>query len=742
MGGSSKTATVGYRYYMGLHMGLCMGPIDALKEIRIGDRTAWAGSQTTSGQAIIAKADLFGGEEREGGISGVVDVMMGDASQTANDYLTAKQGPAQPAYRGIFGLVFRGGLIAANNPYVKKWSAKAARVLQGWQNGGAAWYPAKAAITLPGGDVAMNAAHIVYECITNAEWGMGYASAQVDDANFRAAADTFHAEGLGLCLMWNRQSTIEAFIQSVVDHVGAVVGQDPRTGLFVLNAIRGGYDVGALPLFDPSNVIALDSYQRAAIVEAVNEVTATYVDVVTGKTSGVTVQNLANITSQGGVVAQPKSYPGLPTAELATRAAMRDLRAMSTPIARVRMRCNRQAYGLLPGALIRLNWPKLGITGLVLRVLAVNTGTLTAGEITIEASEDVYGMPSTTYVAQQPSGWQDPNTEPAPVANRLVEEAPYFELVRQLSTADLQALADDAGFLSIIGSRPSGDSLNFRMLARNGGGGAFVEAGFGEFAPTATIAAGLSATATTATLANMVDVDLVEVGTFAVLGGVEVVRVDAVNPTTGAITLGRGVLDSVARVHAGGARIYFAQDYVNTDSVERVDGDLVQVRMLPRTGRGELAEGLAPIDGVTFDQRHARPYPPGRLRINATAYPVEIVDAPLVVTWAHRNRLQQNLEGDETGNIGPEPGTTYTLQLWNHATGVLIVAFEGIGGASQALPALTGAYTLRVELWSVRGGLASRQKHAHAFSYINITRITTEAGDRVTTEAGDTITTE
>ncbi len=41
MGGSSKSQTVGYRYRMGLHLALCQGPVDAVQEIQMGDRTAW-----------------------------------------------------------------------------------------------------------------------------------------------------------------------------------------------------------------------------------------------------------------------------------------------------------------------------------------------------------------------------------------------------------------------------------------------------------------------------------------------------------------------------------------------------------------------------------------------------------------------------------------------------------------------------------------------------------------------------
>ena len=38
MGGKKKKVTIGYKYFMGLHMGICRGPIDALRQIRVGDK--------------------------------------------------------------------------------------------------------------------------------------------------------------------------------------------------------------------------------------------------------------------------------------------------------------------------------------------------------------------------------------------------------------------------------------------------------------------------------------------------------------------------------------------------------------------------------------------------------------------------------------------------------------------------------------------------------------------------------
>lgn len=145
MGGKSKAQTTGYKYYMGLLMGWCHGPVDAILEIRGGDRTAWTGSQEASGAISIDAPKLFGGDEREGGIVGTLDVCMGESTQGVNSYLTAKIGAGRPAYRGLLTTVFRGGQITSNNPYIKPWAMRVRRILQGWK-GGSAWYSAKAQI--------------------------------------------------------------------------------------------------------------------------------------------------------------------------------------------------------------------------------------------------------------------------------------------------------------------------------------------------------------------------------------------------------------------------------------------------------------------------------------------------------------------------------------------------------------------------------------------------------------------
>ena len=100
-GGSKgkRSYTVGYWYGLGAHLALCHGPVDAVTEIRVGERVAWSGNVTASTTITIDSPTLCGGEEREAGVQGAVDILMGEASQGKNAYLQGVLGSAIPAFR-------------------------------------------------------------------------------------------------------------------------------------------------------------------------------------------------------------------------------------------------------------------------------------------------------------------------------------------------------------------------------------------------------------------------------------------------------------------------------------------------------------------------------------------------------------------------------------------------------------------------------------------------------------------
>ncbi len=82
---NSAAQVVGFKYFLSMFMGVCRGPVNAVIAIRVGDRLAWSGSHATTGRVAIAKPDLFGGDDKEGGIDGSLDVLFGNETQVLAD---------------------------------------------------------------------------------------------------------------------------------------------------------------------------------------------------------------------------------------------------------------------------------------------------------------------------------------------------------------------------------------------------------------------------------------------------------------------------------------------------------------------------------------------------------------------------------------------------------------------------------------------------------------------------------
>lgn len=144
-GGKSSSQTIGYKYLLGMHLGFTGWVCDRITEWQFDNRSAWTGS-LASGRATIIADDLYGGEKREGGVSGNFDFLPGDPEQAENDYLAAQLGALNvSAYRGITSVVFR-QMYLGNNPYLKPMQARLQRIYKTGQHGEDQWYPETAGI--------------------------------------------------------------------------------------------------------------------------------------------------------------------------------------------------------------------------------------------------------------------------------------------------------------------------------------------------------------------------------------------------------------------------------------------------------------------------------------------------------------------------------------------------------------------------------------------------------------------
>lgn len=168
MGGSSKSATIGYKFYAAIHMILCHGPIDSIKKILIDDNNTLIEGEYTAGDHDVNQENLFGGTSSQGGISGTLTIMDGASDQSVNATLKKYQGESDnasyvPGYRGVAGLFLHGfsslngfysavggkaGMYLGMNPYLKTWKTLTQRIYS-TTTGEEQWYKAKALIFAP-----------------------------------------------------------------------------------------------------------------------------------------------------------------------------------------------------------------------------------------------------------------------------------------------------------------------------------------------------------------------------------------------------------------------------------------------------------------------------------------------------------------------------------------------------------------------------------------------------------------
>ncbi len=684
--GKSKKVTVGYKYYMGLQLVLGYR-VDRVRGFIVDSRGAWSGS-ASSGTITVDAPELFGGESREGGVSGKVHILDGNSSQAKHPYLVSQLGSVIPAYRGVFSLLLEHFYIG-NNPYIKSmtWEVQRTDTLT---DGTTQWNLSKADIN----DGDLNAAHIIRECLTSSDWGMDYPTTIIDDTAFTAAASTLYDEGFGLTMLWNQPETIEQFVQRVLDHINGVLREDPTTGDIGLALIREDYTPANLPLFDESNVISLESFERRAWGETINEITVTYHDRDSDKDVPVTVQDIGNIQIQGSIINQSRSYAGISNSSLAMRVAMRDLRAASAPLSKIEIKVNREGWALRQADVFRFTWVEQGLAEVVYRILSVSDGNITDGKITIIAVEDVWGLPTNTYTSPQTNGWVVPNNQPAAAPYERVMEASYWEVQRGVSQADIAQLGPDFGFVLAQAVQPSGDAYHYKMWARNGAAD-YEEKATGPFCPTAELDGALGyaddgLTDAVISIKNQIEVDEVEENTFAYVDD-EIFAIKSTDVDALTITVDRGVLDSVPATHLDGARIWFAEDSQAFDTTERVDAEDVDVKLLPATGLGTLPIGSAATLNLILDNRYQRPYPPGNVQMNGEAYPA-ILTGLLTVSWSHRDRtLQTAYLNDQTEtDIGPEAGTTYNLRIYDEID-TLVVDETGLAATNYTFQEVSTA---------------------------------------------------
>lgn len=777
--------TVGYRYYMGVHMITCL-PVEQVREIWVGEKKVWGvgmyevlgavkNAAISSGELVTAVEEnktifiwqekAFGGEKQEGGISGYVDLEFGRDDQPRNTYLSGgvsivavyftglgnpsgiltetfyasafyhdgrqvftdldqiyatwwdadagyyritafanvgntnmantyaygtdfndsfwslggagslitvvasavEEGVSNfggiasdeeliPAYRGLMGFVLR-RVYLGTSPYPKPWSFVVRRTAKDVK-GDAIWYSAKADIS---GD--MNPAHIIYEILTSKDFGLGVSTVRVDDTSFQSAADTLYTEGFGLSFKFDNPDKASEFIDDILEYIDGFLRINHNTGKFELVLARDDYTVGSLDTVDDSLISEMVEFSRSTINGSVNQISLDYTSEDTWDVATVTVHDPAKVAIQGSLVSNTLSMPGIHKSALAHKVATRELRKRSNPLFGCVIEGSPELRSYNIGDVFKISWPALGITGAVVRVVGIDTGSSETSKVRITLTEDIYGTADAVY-GTPTGGWELPDYDPSEVDEYMLIELPYWHYARDVVGRE-QAAASSAttGMVQAACIKPDGPTFRYDLMTKISTLSDYTKqvdnapfCGYGYLDEAMD-----NADDQVEVLCRFGGGLDNEIGKYVVIDDEYLLIVD-MDQETRKVTFERGLLDTVPAAHAKNALIVAAETNGALDPNEYETGVTIDCKFRTETTGDIIDMDTISSHGITMDNRIIRPYPPGK---------VEFYKATdLTLSWAHRDRTLQTdyMVLQSASDIGPEAGTTYTVNLYKGAS--------------------------------------------------------------------------
>ena len=389
--------TIGYKYYLGVHFGLCHGNVDALKQLWVDGRCLWPTKDDTDAfeadgtlEFTMSEYKLWGGSKKGGGLIFHTDVLLGDSSQGVSTYLRQFQdGDDTPRYRGITAVLFKRAYwgVQPQLPIVE-FVAKRTNIRH---DETAVWYSAKAVVD---SNDNYNVVHVMYECLTSMIFGRGISVDNIDDANWRVAADTVYSEGFGISYRYiPGQSSIAEFISKLEQIIDGFVYWDHSDSQYKIKLVRDDYDPDALTTYDEDD-FSIDTFSRITYFQAPSETAVMYTDVKSVKKTPAKDDDKALMEIQGlSPVSQTFEFPMLTDRTMALKVASREQDQVSRMPASAVLRCKRTMYAETRAGVFKITHPRLtaaGINSMTVRVVSKNLGTLTNGYILMNVVEEIF----------------------------------------------------------------------------------------------------------------------------------------------------------------------------------------------------------------------------------------------------------------------------------------------------------------------------------------------------------------
>lgn len=566
----------------------------------------------------------------------------------------------------------------------------------------------------------INPIHKIREILTD-DTAMNKPEADINEANFIAAADRIYSEGLGISWAITEKACKDA-LDEICEHIEAGVRVNRQTGQYEVILFRDDwYDLNTAQSFDESNIKAMQ-LNVANSDEIINTLNVTYYDRDNIKKSAFNVAEIGLIHTVGNEQAETIDFPYFMNRRNAEIVANWKLKQLSTPAwSGAFTTGSYEARKLNRYDVVKLSWASKGLVNLPVRITKISLGDGLDNTVTIDFVEVVpYSAMTTTTINVDPPVAP---VELAPKPNTSIAfEMPYLEAVQNFGQYDVdQRLAanPDISYLMVATKRPQDNSLNALLYTDSGAGYEKVNAV--DYCATADLDQAISYLDSSFAVKNAIALDQVVAGSVVLIDS-EIMVFQSYDTATKIMTVKRGALDTVPQLHAQNAVFYFYDNFASFDQTQYVQSEVINAKVLTTTPSGVQDIATATALPLTMQARAIRPYPPADVKIDGVYYPIEVSGNSIALTWVDRNRVQQTggaILGFFDAGVTLESGVTYQLEVYEiDASGAETSMLNlNLGAVNTHTINLAGTLATtvkyRIKLYSLRGTYGSYQSFEH-----------------------------
>ena len=563
----------------------------------------------------------------------------------------------------------------------------------------------------------INPIHKIREILTD-DTAMNKAESDINDDNFKAAANRIWSEKLGISWAIQEKSCKEA-IDELLYHIEAGIRVNRQTGQYEIVLFRDDLlNLEDAMQFDESNI---KEFSREIVNQddLINVLNVKYYDRENIKESSFNVYDNGNLMSNGNQeITEAVNFPYFMNRTNAELVANWKLKQLATPTWKGSFTTGKyEARKLNKYDVIKLSWINADFVDMPVRVMKIRLGDGRDNTVSIDWIEVI----PYSALSYQPINFDPPTSVVLPAQPNVskVFEMPYFEAVQNFGQTQVDAeLASnpDLGYLMIASELPQNNSMNALLYTTTVVD--YVRQGIINYCPTFVLDQDIGRLDYFFAVKNFVSSGSAPSATCIVIDD-EIMVYVSYNVDTKILTVKRGALDTVPKPHLNNTKAFFYDAFPSFDSTQYVDGEVVFAKSLTTTPSSVLDIEEATTIGLEMNARAIRPYPPANIKINGNYYPDSVLlSNDIVLTWADRNRVQQTggaILGWIDGSVTKETGVTYSLELSEN--GVVVLSVIDITATTYTIAKTIPIHnkTHKLKVWSVRDGYDSFQIFEHDF---------------------------